>query len=85
MFDRGAITINQYLELMYYPPIEGGDVRMVSLNYVKVDDQSLYQTGKDDDATGGETPPAEDPPGNTGNPSANIKARIKEVCSYGNI
>lgn len=85
MFDRGAITINQYLELMYYPPIEGGDVRMVSLNYVKVDDQSLYQTGKDDGAAGGETPPAEDPPGNTGNPSANIKARIKEVCSYGNL
>lgn len=85
MFDRGAITINQYLELMYYPPIEGGDVRMVSLNYVKVDDQSLYQTGKDDGTTSGETPPAEDPPGNTGNPSANIKARIKEVCSYGNI
>ena len=71
MFDRGAITINQYLELMYYPP--------------KVDDQSLYQTGKDDGATGGETPPAEDPPGNTGNPSANIKARIKEVCSYGDL
>ena len=85
MFDRGAITINQYLELMYYPPIEGGDVRMVSLNYVKVDDQSLYQTGKDGDAAGGETPPAEDPPGNAGNPSANIKARIKEVCSYGNL
>ena len=85
MFDRGAITINQYLELMYYPPIEGGDVRMVSLNYVKVDDQSLYQTGKDDGAAGGETPPAEDPPGNAGNPSANIKARIKEVCSYGNL
>ena len=85
MFDRGAITINQYLELMYYPPIEGGDVRMVSLNYVKTDDQSLYQTGKDDGATGGETPPAEDPPGNTGNSSANIKAQIKEVCSYGSI
>lgn len=45
MFDRGAITINQYLELMYYPPIEGGDIRMVSLNYVKVDDQTKYQIG----------------------------------------
>ena len=45
MFDRGAITINQYLELMYYPPIEGGDIRMVSLNYVKVDDQTKYQVG----------------------------------------
>ncbi len=49
LFDRGAITINQYLELMYYPPIEGGDVRMISLNYVKVDDQTKYQTGKTED------------------------------------
>lgn len=49
LFDRGAITINQYLELMYYPPIEGGDVRMISLNYVKVDEQTQYQTGKTED------------------------------------
>lgn len=46
LFDRGAITINQYLDLMYFPQIDDGDVRMISLNYVKVDDQSLYQTGE---------------------------------------
>ena len=34
---------------MYYEPIEDGDVRMVSLNFVKADDQSLYQIGQDDD------------------------------------
>ena len=85
LFDRGVISINEYREFMYLPQIEGGDVRMVSLNFVKTDDQTLYQTGKDDGAGDGETPPAEEPPGNTGNPSANIKARIKEVCSYGNI
>ena len=47
MFDRGIITINEYRELMYYEPIPDGDVRMVSLNYVKADDQSMYQIGED--------------------------------------
>ena len=46
MFDRGAITVNEYRELLYYGPLEDGDVRMVSLNYVKTDDQSEYQVGK---------------------------------------
>ena len=46
MFDRGALTINEYRELMYYGPVEDGDQRLVSLNYVKVGDQSLYQVGQ---------------------------------------
>lgn len=50
MFDRGAITINEYREMQYLPPIEGGDVRMISLNYVNTDDQTLYQTGRDGQA-----------------------------------
>lgn len=55
LFDRGVITINEYREMMYFEPIEDGDVRMVSLNYVKADEQSLYQVGKDDtDEDGGE-------------------------------
>ena len=48
MFDRGALTINEYRELMYYGPVEDGDQRLVSLNYVKVGDQSLYQVGQQD-------------------------------------
>lgn len=59
MFDRGAITINEYRELQYYPPIEGGDVRMVSLNYVKATDQSLYQTGQEEPAPAAAADPAE--------------------------
>lgn len=47
MFDRGALTVNEYRELMYYGPVDDGDVRMVSLNYVKSGDQSLYQVGAD--------------------------------------
>lgn len=57
LYDRGIITINEYRELLYYEPIEEGDVRMVSLNYVKADDQSLYQTGQQENGPG-------QPPGN---------------------
>ena len=49
-FDRGAITINEYREFIYLGPIEDGDVRMVSLNYVKADEQSIYQIGQDNAA-----------------------------------
>lgn len=41
---------------MYYEPIEDGDVRMVSLNYVKADDQSLYQTGQQSEGSGAGPP-----------------------------
>lgn len=63
LFDRGIITINEFRELLYYEPIEDGDVRMISLNYVKADDQSLYQVGKegedkDPDAAAGQEPAA---------------------------
>ena len=58
LYDRGIITINELRELMYYEPIEGGDVRMISLNYVNTDDQSLYQVGKDE---GGSQEPEEMP------------------------
>jgi HK97 family phage portal protein len=61
LFDRGIMTINEYRELMYMPQIEDGDVRMISLNYVKVDDQSLYQTGREGDDEGGNDPPEDDP------------------------
>lgn len=54
MYDRGVITINEYRELLYLPPIEEGDVRMVSLNYVKADDQSTYQVGKDNGESEGQ-------------------------------
>jgi HK97 family phage portal protein len=54
MFDRGALTINEYRELMYYGPVEDGDQRLISLNYVKAGDQSLYQVGRESDS---DTPP----------------------------
>ncbi len=60
MLDRGAMTINEYRELMYYGPVEGGDVRLVSLNYVKADDQSLYQVGESGDGENGTSSTASD-------------------------
>lgn len=41
--DRGAVTNNFLLELFGYPPYEGGDIRMMSLNYVNVDIANQYQ------------------------------------------
>lgn len=75
MFDRGIITINEYRELMYLPQIDGGDVRQISLNYVNTDDQSLYQTGKEEETP--ETPEQKD--------RARIKALIGEVCRNANL
>jgi HK97 family phage portal protein len=49
LFDRGIMTINEYRELMYLPQIDDGDVRMISLNYVKTTDQTAYQTGQQAD------------------------------------
>lgn len=50
--DIGLLTTNEQRAFLDLPPVEGGDDRMVSLNYVKATDQSLYQTGKDDPAEG---------------------------------
>lgn len=58
LFDRGIITINEYREFMYLPQTEDGDVRMISLNYVKVDEQTEYQIGK---ANGDKPPDGKDP------------------------
>ena len=44
--NRGAITNNQLLELFGYPPYEGGDIRVQSLNYVDVKIANLYQLNK---------------------------------------
>lgn len=58
LFDRGIISINEYREFMYLPQTEDGDVRMISLNYVKVDEQTEYQIGK---ANGDKPPDGKDP------------------------
>ena len=43
----GLLTVNEQRELLGYDPIEGGDIRQVSLNYINADKQDEYQTGKE--------------------------------------
>lgn len=52
--NRGALTNNQLLEMFGYPPYVGGDVRLVSLNYVDVKIANQYQMQKAKVEGGGE-------------------------------
>lgn len=45
--ELGLLTTNEQRELLGYAPIEGGDIRQVSLNFVNADKQDEYQTGKE--------------------------------------
>ena len=42
----GLMTINEQRELFGWPPVEDGDERILSLNYIKNSDMSQYQTGQ---------------------------------------
>lgn len=59
--EAGELTTNERRELLGYPPLEGGDIRQVSLNFVNADKQNEYQNGggKKDADTGADTEPAE--------------------------
>lgn len=45
--ETGILTPNEQRELLGYPPVEDGDERIVSLNYIKASDMSKYQTGRE--------------------------------------
>lgn len=49
----GLMTTNEQRELFSLPPVEDGDERVISLNYIKQSDMSKYQTGKEQDPDGG--------------------------------
>ncbi|KEO81499.1 phage portal protein [Tumebacillus flagellatus] len=44
--EQGLLTDNQKLALLGYPPIEGGEKRTMSLNYIDVDLANAYQMGR---------------------------------------
>lgn len=44
--ELGVFTINEYRELFNYPPIEGGDLRLTSLNYINSAKADEYQMAK---------------------------------------
>ena len=48
LIPTGGMTINEIRAIFGYAGIEGGDERLISLNFVKAKDQSLYQTGNND-------------------------------------
>lgn len=48
----GMFTTNEQRELLGYPPIEGGDVIQVSLNYIKTTNQDYYQVKENNNGTG---------------------------------
>jgi HK97 family phage portal protein len=49
----GMFTTNEQRELLGYPPVEGGDVIQVSLNYIKTTNQDYYQSGKKEENNAG--------------------------------
>jgi hypothetical protein len=55
--NRGALTNNELLGLFGYPPYDGGNVRLMSLNYVDVNIANQYQMNKT--KTSSEVPPNE--------------------------
>lgn len=44
--ETGELTTNERRELLGFGPVDGGDERVVSLNFVKATDQSRYQLGE---------------------------------------
>lgn len=53
--EAGELTTNERRELLGYPPVADGDVRQVSLNFIKSTDQGEYQVGnKGGDGSGSE-------------------------------
>ena len=49
----GLFTRNEQREMFGYPPIEGGDDTLISLNYIKGSDQSAYQIGNKEEKENG--------------------------------
>jgi HK97 family phage portal protein len=52
--EQGLLTDNQKLALLGYPPVEGGDKRTISLNYIDVNLANAYQSRKNTTNGGGE-------------------------------
>lgn len=59
--ETGELSTDERRELLGYGPIEGGDTRQISLNYIKDKDQSKYQTGKEEDNNAGTDDTGQEP------------------------
>lgn len=47
MVPMGLLTVNEAREIFNLAPVDGGDKRIVSLNYVQADKQNIYQLGEE--------------------------------------
>ena len=43
------LTINEGREILNLAPVEDGDIRIISLNYIDSSKANKYQTGEEDD------------------------------------
>lgn len=50
LIPAGLLTINEGREIFNLAPVEGGDKRLISLNFVDADKANLYQLGNDSDS-----------------------------------
>lgn len=60
MVDRGMMSLNQGLEVFNMAPIEGGDKRIVSLNFVDSEKANEYQVGDTNKPAGKEVDQQDD-------------------------
>lgn len=58
--DIGLLSTNEQREVLGYGPVEGGDKRQVSLNFINADQQDKYQVNKEGDKDGEEQPTTEE-------------------------
>lgn len=49
MMPMGVLSVNEVREIFNMPPVDGGDERIKSLNYVNADKADQYQLGNNDD------------------------------------
>lgn len=49
MMPMGVLSVNEVREIFNMPPVDGGDERIKSLNYVNADKADQYQLGNSDD------------------------------------
>lgn len=65
----GVLSINDALEIFNMPPVEDGDRRLISLNYVNAAKADLYQLGEEGD-NNGQAQKGNQNSGASGNPAA---------------
>ena len=75
LMPMGIFSVNDALEIFNMPPVEDGDRRIFSLNYVNAQLADVYQTGKNADRSTEGKDENEPPKGNTNRTDAGDPAK----------